>query len=322
MAKTKKATKPKAKAAKKAPAKKAAKASAKKVSAAKRAATKAAAKPATKAAAKPKTKAAAKPKTMAAAKPATKAAAKPKTKAAAKPKTKAAAKPAAKASNGKASNGKASNGKASNGKAAATATPVITRSSKLAGATGVDPGHEALAPIIASHPGAAGTDGCLMLASIELDGHLDVDNRLFVIGDVKVTGAIRINEMTSLFVGGNVVCANFFAEGDFQCTELKVADTLFGNYEAGITMAQKASGKLWLAGSHDFEFEEDDFEDKHELYNYQPSEEKKTLPAGHKLSPAAVEMLIDKPQAYWENKGPGVNPQDWWNLLVSGGAST
>lgn len=258
------------------------------------------------------------------AKPALKAKAKAKAKPSAKkPATKkpAAKKPGAKA---KPVNKPAAKAKPPAKPAAKTkaSTGAIQRSSKLKGTTAVDPSVESLAAIIGSHPGAGNTDGSVMLPSIELDGHLDVDSRLFVIGDVKVTGAIRIGEMCSLFVGGNVTCANFFAEGDFQCTELSVTDTLFGNYEAGITMAQKASGKLWLEGSHDFEFEEDEFEDKHSLYEYKPSEEPKTLPAGHKLSPTAIELLITKPQAYWEGKGPGVSGEEWWKLLVAGGAST
>ncbi len=198
----------------------------------------------------------------------------------------------------------------------------ITRSSNLKGTTPIDPKQKALARILETHPGARDTEGSSMLPSLELDGHLDVNSSLFVVGDVKVTGAIRIGEMCSLFVGGNVSCANFFAEGDFQCNELHVVDTLYGNYEAGMTMAHKATGKLWLAGSHDFEFEEDDFEDKHDLSEYKPGEEPKALPAGHKLSRTAVKLLIARPQADWEGKGSVVSGEEWWKLLVAGGASS
>jgi len=236
---------------------------------------------------------------------------KPKSKSKVKPKSKSKVKPKTLAK-----------AKAKPKRATAGTLPTI-RSSKVKPKAKVDAAHPLVAAIVERHPGAEETDEATLFPAGRHEGHLVVDGSHFVIGDLEVTGAIRIGGAAKLFVTGNVRCANFFAEGDFYCDELHVANTLYGDYEAGSTWANKASGKLWLRGNHDFELEDTDFAEQHDLPALRPSHhrEKQPLPAEHQLSPAAVILAVDRPQAYWEGKDPGVRSDEWWALLVKDGAS-
>jgi hypothetical protein len=202
------------------------------------------------------------------------------------------------------------------------AKPKITQSKKLRGAGAVDEAVVAKVKSIHCEPAIVQADGATQFASITVEGHLIVDERHFVAGDVVVSGAIRIREWGALFVAGSVRAASLMTDGgELCCQTLTLEDTLFGRYESGMSTAQSASGKVWLHGNHDFEIEDTEFADDHYLGDYKPGEDQKKLPAGHGLSAECVELMIDRPQKYWEGKGPNASEDDWWKLIMSGGVS-
>jgi hypothetical protein len=210
----------------------------------------------------------------------------------------------------------------------ARAKKPVKRSSKLRGAGPIEEAHPTVAQVRALHPAprvVAPDEQCTLLPAIDLDGHLIVDGRHFVTGDVRVSGAIRILEFCCLFVAGDVHAQSFLAEGDFCCRSLTIEDTLYGSYEAGITAAKQATGKIWIAGNHDFELGKTRFEEKYKLGDYKPGSgnpKPKSLPKKHSLSAAAVELMVDRPRRYWEGTAKhGPSDDDWWKLLMGGGVS-
>src|SRR5260221_11594113 len=171
-------------------------------------------------------------------------------------------------------------------------TTKTTQSKKLRGAGAVDEAIVAKVKSIHCEPAIVQADDATQFASIAVDGHLIVDGRHFVAGDVEVSGAIRIREWGALFVAGNIRAASLMTEGgELCCQTLTLSDTLFGRYESGMSAAQSASGKVWLHGDHDFEIEDTEFADDHYLGDYKPGEDQKKLPAGHGLSAACVELM-------------------------------
>jgi hypothetical protein len=147
-----------------------------------------------------------------------------------------------------------------------------------------------------------------------IEGHLDVDDRLAIDGSLVVDGTISVPEGGALFVSGAVRCQNFYAEGDFVARSLNVEHALVGFYEAGITYADKAAGKVFLCGNHSFELVDTDFEHEIDMTDHPPkdsySEEAKVLTA------TAIQLAYVRPRKAWEgDDDAGVDDSDWIEAL-------
>lgn len=157
-------------------------------------------------------------------------------------------------------------------------------------------------------------DAVLLEGDQHIEGHLDVDERLVVDGSLDVDGTISVPEGGALFVAGAVRCLNYYAEGDFVATSLHVDHALYGSYEAGITYADKASGKIWLHGNHAFEFEDTDFEHEIDISDHPPRQDH--AEAAKLLTDTAVQLAFVRPLAYYNgDDDAAVEDSDWIEAL-------
>lgn len=95
---------------------------------------------------------------------------------------------------------------------------------------------------------------------LAIDGDFDASNgALLVNGNLTVTGTVGLDETGSLIVTGNLTCRNLSCEGNLEIQgDTKVAGTVFGYYEAGISFFEGTlSATLLLQGNHAFELDTD-----------------------------------------------------------------
>lgn len=157
-------------------------------------------------------------------------------------------------------------------------------------------------------------DAVLLEGDQHIEGHLDVDERLVIDGALIVDGTISVPEGGALFVAGAVRCQNYYAEGDFVAKSLHAEHAIYGSYEAGITYADKAAGKVWIFGNHSFEFEDTDFEHEVDVTDSPPRSDYSA--EAKILTDTAIQLAFVRPLAYYNGDDKAsVDDSDWIEAL-------